>query len=55
MNYYRSKYGFPSESFPNAAWISYNSIALPVGPHLNEQDMAYIAQMLAESVEGLAK
>jgi perosamine synthetase len=55
MNYYRSKYGFPSESFPNAAWISYNSIALPVGPHVNEQDMAYIARALAESVEGLAK
>lgn len=55
MTYYRTKYGFSPESFPNAAWISYNSIALPVGPHLKEDDMAYIARVLIEIIEGLVK
>ena len=31
MTYYRDKYGFELDSFPNAARISYCSIALPVG------------------------
>jgi perosamine synthetase len=43
MTYYAEKYGYRSDSFPNAAWISAASIALPVGPHLDEEDMRYIA------------
>ena len=53
MSYYRHKYGFTDDSFPNAACISYNSIALPVGPHLDESDMSYIADALVEATEGL--
>jgi len=53
MSYYRGKYGYTDDSFPNAAWISYNSIALPVGPHLDETDMSYIADALVEATEGL--
>ena len=42
MTYYAKKYGYSKDSFPNAAWISAASIALPVGPHLQEEDMIYI-------------
>ena len=44
MTYYATKYGYPKDSFPNAAWISAASIALPVGPHLDEEDMRYIGE-----------
>jgi perosamine synthetase len=50
FTYYRQKYGFSLKSFPVAAKISANSIALPVGQHLNEEDMNYIVQILKEAI-----
>ena len=50
LSYYRNRYGYRAETFPNAAWISYNSIALPVGPHLGVDDMHYIADALLDLV-----
>jgi dTDP-4-amino-4,6-dideoxygalactose transaminase len=44
MAYYRNKYGAVDGRFPRATAISDQSIALPVGPHLNTDDMAYIAR-----------
>lgn len=46
MKYYREKYGYTNNDFPIAARISFRSIALPVGPHLNMEDMAYIVTCL---------
>lgn len=46
MKYYRDKYGYRSESYPNAEKISDASIALPVGPHLEEYHMLRIAEAL---------
>lgn len=43
LAYYRNKYGYDPALFPQAARISDQSIALPVGPHLNTEDIAYIA------------
>lgn len=43
MTYYAERYGHRREEFPVASWLSECSIALPVGPHLDEDDMAYIA------------
>jgi len=48
MTYYAQKYGYAKGSYPNAAWISAASIALPVGPHLQEEDMVYIGEMFKE-------
>ena len=48
MTYYAEKYGFSKNSFPHAAWISATTIALPVGPHLQEEDMVYIGEMFRE-------
>jgi perosamine synthetase len=50
LTYYREKYGFAPGSFPNASWISDASIALPVAPHLDEDDMAYIAQAVKTAI-----
>jgi len=52
MNYYAEKYGYKSGDFPNAEFISNNSIALPVGPHLNEKDMEYIAGCIKRFARG---
>jgi dTDP-4-amino-4,6-dideoxygalactose transaminase len=43
LTYYRNKYNSDLSLYPNATRISDQSIALPVGPHLLEGDIAYIA------------
>jgi dTDP-4-amino-4,6-dideoxygalactose transaminase len=50
MSYYRRKYDHQEGSFPVASWISDCSIALPVGPHLDEDDMAYVADHLGRAL-----
>ena len=44
MTYYRGKYGYRAEDFPNVELISDQSIALPVGPHLTPWEMDTIAE-----------
>ncbi len=53
MTYYREKYGWKDGSFPRAERISDNSIALSVGPHLDQEDMDYIADALSDTLEEL--
>ena len=43
MKYYKDKYGYNNSKFLNAERISDNSIALPVGPHVSEEDVHYMA------------
>lgn len=50
MSYYREKYGFSEDSFPVAASISYGSVALPVGPHLDKEDMDYMVRAVKETI-----
>lgn len=45
LTYYRNKYNCDLALYPNAARISDQSIALPVGPHLTTDDMDYIASV----------
>ena len=47
LAYYRNKYGYDAARFPQAARISDQSIALPVGPHLDSEDMAYIVEQFS--------
>ncbi|MDP7066154.1 MAG: DegT/DnrJ/EryC1/StrS family aminotransferase [Acidimicrobiales bacterium] len=51
LSYYKDKYGHDLSRVPQATTISDNSIALPVGPHLDESDMEYIATQLIRVME----
>ena len=42
LSYYRERYGYDAARYQQAARISDQSIALPVGPHLTNDDMSYI-------------
>jgi perosamine synthetase len=53
LAYYRDKYSEDLARFPNAARISDQSIALPVGPHLERDDVSYIAEQLTKIVRDL--
>jgi dTDP-4-amino-4,6-dideoxygalactose transaminase len=48
LAYYRNKYGDPGNRYPQATLISDQSIALPVGPHLEPEDMETIASRFNE-------
>jgi dTDP-4-amino-4,6-dideoxygalactose transaminase len=48
--YYREKYRAVPESYPNALRISNRSIALPVGPHLQPEQMGVIASELKSAI-----
>ena len=51
MPYYKNKYGYTEDTFPGACEISYRSITLPVGPHVDEEDMQYIVECLKEAIQ----
>lgn len=55
LAYYSRKYGYNAGDYPNAALISDHSIALPVGPHLSREDVAYISDMVKQVVEEIKK
>lgn len=55
MTYYKNKYGYKENSHPVAQWISNSSIALPVGPHLNQEDMVYILELLKKAIYEVKK
>lgn len=50
MTYYREKYGYGENDFANAARISYGSLALPVGPHCDVEDMDYIVEAMKKAL-----
>lgn len=43
MGHYAGKYGYRPGQFPVAEWLAGQTISLPVGPHLCEGDVDYIA------------
>lgn len=51
MTYYRDKYGYRPELYPEATRISDHSVALPVGPHLAAEDVNYIAATFTQTIE----
>jgi perosamine synthetase len=51
LTYYRKKYGYDAGAFRGAAALSDDAIALPVGPHLDEDDMRIIAAEFRNAVQ----
>ena len=50
MAYYRGKYGYDSSRFPGAEAVSDASLALPVGPHLESDDIQAVAAAVVSVV-----
>ena len=50
MTYYRSKYGYDAAKYPGAERISDRSFALPVAPHVSDEDAAYIASTVSATL-----
>lgn len=48
LNYYSNRYGYKPEKYPNAIEFSDKCIALPIAPHLNEDDMITISNSIRD-------
>jgi len=53
MSFYKEKYGYEENRYRNATRISDGMLALPVGPHLNTQDMEIIGEELTQIMKGI--
>jgi dTDP-4-amino-4,6-dideoxygalactose transaminase len=51
MRYYQLKYGMDENVYRVASELSRDSLALPVGPHLDASDMEYVAEALGASLD----
>ena len=50
MTYYIEKYGYRNGQFPVAEWLADQTISLPVGPHLKDDDPEYIGASFVDAV-----
>ena len=55
MAYYKKKYTYKAKNFANATKFSDNTIALPVGPHLNLKDCEFISTNLTKIINKIIK
>ena len=51
MSYYRRKYGFEEDEFPNAMFYGRQSVSLPVHSKIDENDIRYICSILKKAIE----
>jgi len=53
MKYYKNKYGYNKNNFKNAEMFSDTSICFPVGPHLNQNHMIFIAKNIISVIKNI--
>ena len=53
MKYYKNKYGYNKNNFKNAEMFSDSSICFPVGPHLNQNHMTFIAKNIINVIKNI--
>ncbi|MFH1235110.1 MAG: DegT/DnrJ/EryC1/StrS family aminotransferase [Candidatus Diapherotrites archaeon] len=54
-SYYRQKYGYRKEDFPNATFISDRTISLPLAPNLSEKDTDNVIEAVQKIVSFFKK
>lgn len=42
FSYYRRRFGYREDMFPNAEWIGAHTCSLPLGPGMDEDDIGYV-------------
>jgi dTDP-4-amino-4,6-dideoxygalactose transaminase len=53
MKYYKDKYGYNKKRFKNAEMFSDSTICFPVGPHLNQNHMTFIAKNIINVIKNV--
>jgi dTDP-4-amino-4,6-dideoxygalactose transaminase len=53
LKYYRNRYGYDPTRFPNASMIADSSLVLPVGPHVDEEAIDWIAASFLKALRSV--
>jgi dTDP-4-amino-4,6-dideoxygalactose transaminase len=48
LTYFKNKYGYTPEDFPNARKAYMYGLALPIGNHCNSEDVDYVVETLEQ-------
>jgi len=54
-SYYRERFGFHAEDYPNAAWISDRTLSLPLSVKLSDTQVQYIIQEVTDMLKKARK
>ncbi len=52
--YYRDRWGYRPEDFPNASWISDRTISLPLSPSMTDRDVEDVVMAVRQTIEDAA-
>ena len=50
--YYRERFGYRREDFPNASWISDRTVSLPLSPKLTDEDVSDVIEAVRACMHG---
>ena len=50
LNYYKKKYKYKNKDFYNSSRIAYDSITLPVGPHIIKKDIIHMVKTIEKII-----
>ncbi len=53
LRYYKKKYKYQKNEFPNASRIAYNSFSLPVGPHIKSKEINFMIKSIKDILENI--
>jgi dTDP-4-amino-4,6-dideoxygalactose transaminase len=48
--YYRDRFGYQPEDFPNALWLSERTLSIPLSPKLSDDDVERIIEAVRNTV-----
>jgi len=48
--YYQKRFGFKTQDYPNAAWLSSRILSLPLFPQMTEGDVEGVAQAVRKVI-----
>jgi dTDP-4-amino-4,6-dideoxygalactose transaminase len=49
--YYRERFGYAPDDFPNARYLSERTVSLPLSPHLTDEDVAHVIDSVRAVLE----
>lgn len=49
--YYRERFGYRPQDYPNARWLSERTVSIPLSPHLTDDDTTRIQNAVAAALE----
>jgi len=55
MPYYRNKYGYKPDDFPNARWVGTSEISLPVQPQMSDEDAEDVVRAMRKVLEAYSR